>query len=449
MNRQSVVHTLTFLAMAAAGLALGALPARAVPSFARQTGLPCEECHTSFPELTTFGRHFKLNGYTLTTTSTVGAPGANVELNATPPLSYMLMVGYTRTSKAQADTALPTHSAQNGSILLPQQLSLFYAGRISPKIGAFTQITYTQPDDHFSMDNADIRAANKVEIGNNSLVYGITVNNNPTVQDLWNSTPAWGFPFAGSDQAPGPAAAALLDGTLGQQVAGVGGYAAYNTSNGLAYAEYTLYRSAVVGAAAPLDSTAGPDAVVVKGFAPYYRLAYEMDFGASSWEIGTLGMSANIVPSDNGQPVDTTPTDKVTDSGLDTQLQLVSNENSFGVKGLYLKEKQSFASSNVAAGVADNASDNLTTTRITGTYNHRRNYGVNLQVFNITGTSDASLWGTGNGSPDSAGEVLELAYTPWLNTRFSLQYTKFSKLDGTADNASDSNSVFLLGWFMF
>src|SRR5215472_9313114 len=51
--------------------ALGALatltqadPARAVPSFARQTGQPCGACHTDFPQLTPFGRSFKLRGYT-------------------------------------------------------------------------------------------------------------------------------------------------------------------------------------------------------------------------------------------------------------------------------------------------------------------------------------------------------------------------------------------------
>ena len=39
--------------------------ANALPSFARQTGMSCVACHTSFPELTPFGREFKLNGYTL------------------------------------------------------------------------------------------------------------------------------------------------------------------------------------------------------------------------------------------------------------------------------------------------------------------------------------------------------------------------------------------------
>src|SRR5215468_1052718 len=40
--------------------------ASAVPSFASQTGLPCAQCHVMAfgPQLTEYGRQFKLNGYT-------------------------------------------------------------------------------------------------------------------------------------------------------------------------------------------------------------------------------------------------------------------------------------------------------------------------------------------------------------------------------------------------
>ena len=36
---------------------------RAVPSYARQTGLPCSGCHYTPPELNPAGRKFKLLGY--------------------------------------------------------------------------------------------------------------------------------------------------------------------------------------------------------------------------------------------------------------------------------------------------------------------------------------------------------------------------------------------------
>jgi hypothetical protein len=39
--------------------------ADALPSYARQTGLGCGMCHTEFPQLTPFGRRFKIGGYTM------------------------------------------------------------------------------------------------------------------------------------------------------------------------------------------------------------------------------------------------------------------------------------------------------------------------------------------------------------------------------------------------
>src|SRR4029077_19138523 len=38
---------------------------QALPSYARQTGLGCGMCHTEFPQLTPFGRRFKILRYTL------------------------------------------------------------------------------------------------------------------------------------------------------------------------------------------------------------------------------------------------------------------------------------------------------------------------------------------------------------------------------------------------
>ena len=54
-----------FALIARCGLSWGPRPASAVPSFARQTGQPCATCHNgAFPQLTAYGRQFKLNGYT-------------------------------------------------------------------------------------------------------------------------------------------------------------------------------------------------------------------------------------------------------------------------------------------------------------------------------------------------------------------------------------------------
>src|ERR1700675_3892466 len=101
-----------------------ASPAPAVPSFARQTGMACAACHTVFPELTPFGREFKLNGYVLDNIKQI--KGITVEnretlaLSSLPPLSMMLQISYTHTGTALPD-AVPGALAKDGDVLFPQQ----------------------------------------------------------------------------------------------------------------------------------------------------------------------------------------------------------------------------------------------------------------------------------------------------------------------------------------
>src|SRR6202051_3264376 len=85
-------------------------PSWAVPSFARQTGLTCAACHTVFPELTPFGREFKLNGYVLGNTKQVTGIDVSdrqtLALNSIPPISVMLQISYTHTKAALPDSAI-------------------------------------------------------------------------------------------------------------------------------------------------------------------------------------------------------------------------------------------------------------------------------------------------------------------------------------------------------
>jgi len=71
--------------------------ARAIPSFARQTGLGCPACHTVYPELTPMGRRFKLGGYTLTNTPPrVELTNDNLPAGATgqPPQKQLSLVEF-------------------------------------------------------------------------------------------------------------------------------------------------------------------------------------------------------------------------------------------------------------------------------------------------------------------------------------------------------------------
>ena len=92
-------------------------PASAVPSFARQTGQPCATCHTAFPELTPFGRRFKLGGYTM---------GGGLTFEQAPPIAAMLIPTFTHTARNQDAPPTPDTHTNNNTVL--QQASLFYGG---------------------------------------------------------------------------------------------------------------------------------------------------------------------------------------------------------------------------------------------------------------------------------------------------------------------------------
>src|SRR5579864_328343 len=272
--------------------------AYALPSYARQTGLTCQACHTVFPELTPFGRLFKLNGYQIDNIQQVQTITTSKDfallLNQIPPLSLMLQASHTQTRTALPDSAIAGAAAQNGQVLFPQQASLFYAGRIAPNLGSFIQITYDSASGNVHWDNTEIRYAKQVG-GVYGLTYGATVNNNPTVQDVWNSTPAWQVPFdQRTSAAPVPGAATLIDGVLaGKGVVGLTGYVWIKNS---IYGEVGAYRSApqgfnVNGLAGPLDSTAGG---VVTGGAPYWRVAVDHQWHKNSLSAGAYGMNASL-----------------------------------------------------------------------------------------------------------------------------------------------------------
>src|ERR1035438_1213178 len=160
--------------------------ASAVPSYARQTGLACSGCHYTPPDLNPAGRRFKLLGYvdkgddTKVIKTDGGKSRAALDLLASLPLSVMLDTSFTATKS-------PIPATQNGSFEFPQDISLFLSGAWTSHAGSFLQVTYDTQSDHFSMDNTDIRYANITKLGGKEFVYGIDLNNNPTVEDLWNS----------------------------------------------------------------------------------------------------------------------------------------------------------------------------------------------------------------------------------------------------------------------
>ncbi|MBU6420888.1 MAG: cytochrome C [Gammaproteobacteria bacterium] len=443
--------TLRKLPVILTGIALLAIAmqARAVPSFARQTGLACNACHTVAPQLNAFGRFFKLHGYVMGTNKLTGG-SSQLSISELPPISAMAIVSDTLTRQAQPDS-------QNGTVQFPQQLSVFYAGAISEHAGAFAQLTYEQPTDHFVMDNTDVRYARDVNWDGQSLLWGLTLNNNPTVQDVWNSTPAWGFPFISSAVAPTPMTSPLIAGPLAQNVAGVGAYAWLNNSW---YGELTFYRSSQGSASVPYTSAS---TAVISGLSPYWRFAWEHPWasgdGQSDFEIGTLGINTHLYPG-AGHPL-SGPTDDYLDVGADAQYQYITSNNSLAVHAIYIHERQDLSASSLY-GLAANPSNHLNSWNVNASYYWGEAYGPTLGYFSISGSADpvlyapAALSGSATGFPDSRGWILQWTWVPTLNVQASLQYVWYNRFNGASTNydgagrsASDNNTLYLALWLLW
>lgn len=429
--------------------------ASAVPSFARQAGMDCKACHTVFPELTPLGRSFKLGGYLMTT--------SDKRYEFPPPLAGMAQISYTNTARTQPKGAIEDNwatritSSGNNVVSIPQQMSVFYGGRVLYNIGAFMQGTYDGNADESFLDNTDVRYANAANVGGKELIFGITINNNPTVQDVWNSTPAWGFPSAASGIAPAPAAASIIDGTLAQQVGGIGLYALWNN---LIYAEASVYRTARDGITRPLGAGTPTD-MVVDDAAPYWRLAIQHQWEKKhSLSIGTYGMVAKIFPGGNNSG----PSDRFTDIAFDAQYQYIVKNHFLSAQATWIHEKQDWDAS-FDLGNSANESDNLNTFRMNANYYYRSHFGDiggTVGYFSTTGDKDNALYspdpldGSRTGKPDSDGFILEAGYLPWQMGKISLQYTIYDKFngsrsdyDGSGRDASDNNTLFLVVWLMF
>ncbi|MEO6874190.1 MAG: cytochrome C [Opitutaceae bacterium] len=435
---------------------------QAVPSFARQTGLSCIACHTSFPELTALGREFKLSGYTMSS-----------EQSRIPPIAVMLQPSFTNTQAAQTGGAAPGFGANNNYALT--QASLFYAGRlfgpyaaelfgpdgatVANRFGIFLQTTYDGVGKTWSWDNFELRYADTAEISVLHTSFGFYANNNPMLQDPWNSTTAWGYPFTSSGLAPSPAAATLIDGGLSQQVMSAGVYAMF---------DHTLYID-IAGyhtLGAQLQKSLGVDPTgeaQINRLAPYWRVALDKPVGPGSLEFGTFGLAANTLPGRDGSAGH----DRTIDLGLDAQYQVAFARHDVSAALTWIDEHQHWTASEPLGSVS-NPTDTLRTFKATVHYLYDKTYGLTVQYFTITGDSDALLYADSvTGSPNSDGAIFQLDYLPFnkgggpafwpqSNVKLSLQYTAYGKFDGartnydgSGRNARDNNTLYLEAWIVF
>src|SRR5437899_9583006 len=147
--------------------------AHLTPTYARQTGLACSACHTHFPELTATGRAFKLNGYVFRRSESLEGKTPEGQqsllLNLVAPVSLMFQTSYTSTKKPLPGTQLAT-------VLLPDQLTLFTGGEITPHVGGFLEVTFYPQTGQLGVDNMGFPFASHVNFRSKRTTLGLSVN---------------------------------------------------------------------------------------------------------------------------------------------------------------------------------------------------------------------------------------------------------------------------------
>ena len=424
--------------------------ASAVPSFATQTGLPCAQCHVMAfgPQLTEYGRQFKLNGYTFAKQD----GGLNI------PLAATVFGGYSNLAK-EAPTPSPYSNKEN---LALQNVSVYFAGRITDHLGAFVKATYDNIFGSTAWDTMDVRYARTTEIGGHSTVLGVTVNNNPTAQDLWNSTPAYGFPYFVSELVPFPVNTAPILHRLGTTV--LGG-SVYSMIDSRWYVELGYYKGVSNKWLANLGSGGSGQNIV--GAAPYGRINWHTQQGPHYLAIGLVGFSVEQQPFSN-----TTETNRTTDYGLDASYQFnVGTPRAIDAHASWIHEKRNLDAS-VATGASSSTSNSLDFFEADVSYVINQTWVPTVAVFNTNGSSNpllftpGEIYGSASGSPTTGGYTLRFEYvpfgkvgsfaSPWVNLRLGAQYTGYwrfnggsSNYDGFGRSASDNNSLFVYAWLAF
>ena len=469
---------------------IAALPfdAQALPSFARQTGQNCVACHAGgqFPELTPYGRMFKMTGYTIG--------------QRTIPLSVMAVASASSIADASKSDD-PSADFQKNRMVILATGSVFVAGKVTDNIGAFAQITYnnyaSQDADgkfrgHTSADNMDFRYADHVIDSSKDIVFGISANNNPSISDPWNSAAAW-MQYV---PVPSPSSYQFIDGAApyphfgsGGNIAGLSGYMFWNKT---VYTELGTYRSANRALSFMSGGIRDADKTKLRGNNnPYWRVALSREWGSHNMMIGTSGMNAHVydLGSDTSDPGNLSHLKNI---GVDAQYQYLLDPHTVTAQMAFMRQKQLY-SANLLGGAAPpyfaadgvtpvsavHSSDTTNIFRAKVSYVYQAKYGGSLGFFNRTGTSNtlnqtagydssglittndpngtgttsARVTGNLTGNPATRGFTVEAFWTPVQYVRLGAQYTAYNKINGAASNydgfgrnASNNNTLFLYVW---
>jgi hypothetical protein len=389
----------------------------AVPSYARQVKKPCTACHTIWPNLTQYGRQFKVKAYTDVSQEWEMITKDNMNLATTMPLSGRV-VFY---PLVRQDNATRDGSTQIDSV------ALFLASRVFDYAGVFASAEWSPDSDTIGMPTA--KMAFQYPLGEGNTVGVVFFKGLSSAADPFNAlggrdrmlswgdeskplvlTAGWTFDFASEGNIGTVAHGYFLGNRLYAAVGAMrGGVSADALNNNTAFNNIDPAVTTTVSSNDPNDG--------------YFRLAWDqklpngaITFGATYYD----GTQRIVTP--------TFYDSNVTRCYVDVSLEQNYGENHlFEVQALHGNGKDK----NVFGGGEERNFDGL---YVEGSYFYDRKFGV-VAAINDIKFKDV-LVGDATGHQDKIGSwLVSLNFLPWLNTKFALQYahTKTTFVDTTPE----------------
>ncbi|MDO8414298.1 MAG: hypothetical protein Q7S51_10980 [Gallionellaceae bacterium] len=409
--------------------AMFAPEASAVPAFARQMGMACSGCHfQSFPILTSYGKSFKMGGFTEMGTQGKIEGDQGLSIPDTLNMAVVMKVRYQKTNGPKL--VAPGYDSNNGRYDVPDEFALFAAGRVAENIGALIEVS--------------IAGAAHAGIANFKV---------PFVYDL-GSAKLGVVPFSGdAGAAYGFDLFATGSNTTGRAIENGQGYSA---------ARYLNTHTEVTGAAiyvanadfhinvtpwfqgSQLSAVGTTEATALGG--RYLRAAWTPSMAGWDLGLGVQRFSGNSFKGING---DDASLHRDSATIIDFQGQGAVADLPLGVYGSYGFAKGSTAAENLACAAAATLTGAFTGCNTFNDGTERRSaFGLLADLgvipetlgvqFGIMRAKTGILHAVSNSNESDNGITLGLRYKIRQNMSMGAAYTKFS---GTAYNAGGSKDA--------
>lgn len=416
--RSGALPLLAFGWMVGLLMLLASPHAQAVPSFARQTGSSCADCHAASygPSLTPYGMRFKLNGYTDSDGNGLKIPVAGQVTGA----RSIPATGKATTQLTEAD--------------------LYLAGRVSDHVGGYIKVASNNTgNDKFDtrLTEMDLRfVTGKFKIGGKDAMVGVTVNNNPGAQDPIGILPA--ASTLGPASAYGTSTSILNSSSLSRRTLGTSLYGVYDRNW---YGELGTYRSMPTSLQDRFGYPISGDPGKLSG-TRYMRLAYMRDLRSQFFSVGVTALNTK-----QQRPRTTGPTNEFTDIGYDLSYQLLGSREhmlSLGYVNIYERRRYGdpLISGALNPALTPRRRGSIRDQTLSLNYTFQQSYGVLLAHMINTGSDDPARY-VPYGVPDTTTNLISAYWTPFgkdggltsiANMRLSATWFRFSRFNGVSDD---------------